>query len=61
MSVSSSRASIKIAMLALGACLLSLPAIAQDYGPAECAFHAEAVARFRAANREETAQYDRTA
>ncbi|MGN6516559.1 MAG: UrcA family protein [Rhizomicrobium sp.] len=35
MSVSSSRASIKIAMLALGACLLSLPAIAQDYGPAD--------------------------
>ncbi|MGD9617177.1 MAG: phytanoyl-CoA dioxygenase family protein [Alphaproteobacteria bacterium] len=31
----------------------------QDYGPAERAFHAEAVARFREANREETLRYDR--
>ena len=31
----------------------------QDYGPAERAFHAEAVARFREANREETLRYER--
>jgi non-heme Fe2+,alpha-ketoglutarate-dependent halogenase len=29
-----------------------------DYGPAERAFHAEAVARFREANREETLRYE---
>lgn len=37
MSMSSSRPSMKIALLAgaFGACLLSLPALAQDYGPAD--------------------------
>jgi hypothetical protein len=29
-----------------------------DYGPSERAFHAEAVARFRVANREETLHYE---
>jgi ectoine hydroxylase-related dioxygenase (phytanoyl-CoA dioxygenase family) len=33
----------------------------QDYGPAERAFHAEAVARFREANREEAQRYERAA
>lgn len=33
----------------------------QDYGPAERAFHAEAVARFREANREETLRYETAA
>jgi non-heme Fe2+,alpha-ketoglutarate-dependent halogenase len=32
-----------------------------DYGPAERAFHAEAVARFREANREETLRYETAA
>src|SRR3954452_6782783 len=32
-----------------------------DYGPAERAFHAEAVARFRKANREETLRYETAA
>jgi hypothetical protein len=32
-----------------------------DYGPAERAFHAEAVARFREANRDETLRYEAAA